>query len=114
MDVIVEITLSARQRLLALLERTAAAPIDALLMAATYCDEVERLLTARRAPPPGARLRVGRDGASWWLFADGLWFGFTRRDETVGHWPFRRIERTFTVFSTSTRPPAGGTPPPPG
>ena len=114
MEIVVEITPAARAQLLTMLTSVAPTPLDALVTAVVYCDELERLLTLHQSPPPGSLLWEVDDGASWWLYADGLWFGFTRADETVGRWPFRRVERTFTVFSTATRRPSAGTRPPPG
>lgn len=97
MKVVVEVTVAAREDLLALIAARTPTVGDATNFAAVYLGDIAQQLQEHEGPPPGSR-RVRRHGAEewWWRYADGVWTLFRIVDRPG--WLFSAT-RTITVFA---------------
>jgi hypothetical protein len=74
-------------------------PVDALLRAVSDLEEIERALAKCGGAPPDAVVRPRGTGGVWWLYANGVWIGYTQADRFHGWPPFGRWVRTITVVA---------------
>jgi hypothetical protein len=103
MRVIVELTTEAREEMVQLLEGRMPQPADALVTAIISTEDVIRTFETHGGPPPEATLRryANREEV-WWLYADGIWVGFTTSTRLT--WFRRPTERTIRVTAVAEQP----------
>lgn len=103
MHVNVEFTTEARDEMVRLLESRMPQPADALVTAIIYSEDIVRTFEMHGGPPPAATLRryTNRE-EMWWLYADGVWVGFTMATRLT--WLRRQTERTIRVIAVAEQP----------
>jgi hypothetical protein len=97
-----------RDQLVKLYLDRGASQVDALLRTASDLDEIERVLGKYGGAPPDAVVRPRGTGGVWWLYANGVWIGYTQEDRYHGWPPFGRWVRAITVVAAGRPPDAAG------